>query len=61
MCGHRAATIADHVQRARVIVATLGQEEFYNPERIQGLCKLCHDSKTATEVGWAGAHGEATK
>jgi 5-methylcytosine-specific restriction endonuclease McrA len=56
MCGHRAATDCDHVERARIVVVMHGEDEFYNPDRCQGLCHDCHSSKTATESNWAGAH-----
>lgn len=49
MCGHAASTICDHIVPARQVVAEFGVDEFYNVERCQGLCKPCHDYKTATE------------
>jgi len=57
-CGHRASRIADHHPlEAREIVEQFGQQEFFNPDRSRGLCKLCHDIKTATTVGFArGKH-----
>jgi len=49
-CGHRASTVCDHHPlSAREIVDQLGVAEFYNPTRNRGLCKQCHDIKTATE------------
>lgn len=54
MCGHRAATEANHIDRARLIVSSLGEDEFYNPTRCQGLCHSCHSEKTAREVGFGG-------
>jgi 5-methylcytosine-specific restriction endonuclease McrA len=49
-CGHRASSVADHHPlSAREIVEQLGRAEFYNPTRCRGLCKSCHDSKTARE------------
>ena len=48
-CGHQASTVCDHIVPARQIVAMYGEDEFYNPDRCQGLCKSCHDRKTATE------------
>ena len=56
-CGHQAATVGDHIMRAREIVDTFGVDAFYDADRIQGLCKKCHDSKTSVECGWAGKHG----
>jgi hypothetical protein len=56
MLCEKAATVADHYpMRARDIVAQLGVNEFYNPDRCRGLCKLCHDRHTAIEVGFAGS------
>ena len=56
-CGHRTATDCDHVQSAREIVQQYGVDEFYNPDRCQGLCHSCHSSKTATQdSNFAGAH-----
>src|SRR5579864_4036112 len=51
-CGHKAATDADHILSARLVVDNFGVDEFYNPERCQGLCHECHSSKTAHECGW---------
>ena len=28
-----------------------------DPSRLRGLCKTCHDSKTALECGWTGRKG----
>lgn len=53
MCGHKAATESDHVVSARLIVEQFGVDEFYNPDRCQGLCHDCHSSKTSTECGFA--------
>jgi 5-methylcytosine-specific restriction endonuclease McrA len=58
MCGHRTATEADHIIRARLLIQQFGIQEFFNPNRLQGLCHDCHASKTAKEVGFAGAHLE---
>jgi 5-methylcytosine-specific restriction endonuclease McrA len=38
---------------ARDIVAKYGVDEFYNDQRCRGLCKQCHDAKTATTSGFA--------
>ena len=56
-CGHRVATEADHILSARLVVDNFGVDEFYNPDRCQGLCHSCHSSKTAHECGWAGRKG----
>jgi 5-methylcytosine-specific restriction endonuclease McrA len=56
-CGHRRATEADHILSARLVVDNFGVDEFYNPDRCQGLCHSCHSSKTATEYGWTGRKG----
>ena len=56
-CGHRRATEADHILSARLVVDNFGVDEFYNPERCQGLCHSCHSSKTALECGWTGSKG----
>jgi len=52
-CHVSAASIADHITRASVYVSSGG--DFYDLANLQGLCKSCHDSKTAKECGWAGA------
>jgi 5-methylcytosine-specific restriction endonuclease McrA len=49
-CGHRLSTDVDHVERARLIVAKYGVNEFFNPARCAGLCHSCHSKKTSTEV-----------
>ena len=57
MCGMWASEHCDHVVPARKVVALYGEDEFYNPERLQGLCAACHSSKTATEDStFAGTH-----
>jgi 5-methylcytosine-specific restriction protein A len=53
-CGHAASAEVDHIEPARKIVSLYGESEFFNEERLQGLCGPCHSAKTATEVGWAG-------
>ncbi len=57
MCGHQAANTADHILSARIILDNWGIEEFYNVDRIQGLCHDCHSIKTAMESGWTGKKG----
>lgn len=53
----KAAVVCDHHPlTAREIVATLGEDEFYNPERCRGLCKFHHDQKTATEDSTFAKH-----
>jgi 5-methylcytosine-specific restriction endonuclease McrA len=56
-CGHRRATEADHILSARLVVDNFSVDEFYNPDRCQGLCHSCHSSKTAVEYGWTGRKG----
>jgi len=53
-CGHQAATICDHILVARLVVDNFGVDAFYDPERLSGLCKTCHDKKTTHESGWCG-------
>ena len=57
MCGHKASTEVDHVLRARLVLDNFGLDEFYNIDRLQGLCHDCHSMKTAHESGWAGSKG----
>jgi 5-methylcytosine-specific restriction endonuclease McrA len=53
-CGHRATKVVDHHPlEAREIVARFGVDAFYDPTRCRGLCKQCHDIKTATTTGFA--------
>jgi len=53
-CGHRATKVIDHHPlEAREIVARFGVDAFYDPTRCRGLCKQCHDIKTATTTGFA--------
>jgi hypothetical protein len=56
-CGHKAATECDHILSARLVVDNFGIDEFYNPDRCQGLCKECHSTKTAHECGWSSNKG----
>jgi 5-methylcytosine-specific restriction enzyme A len=56
-CGHQAATEADHILSARLILDNDGIDAFYDASRIQGLCHNCHCKKTALESGWTGKKG----
>lgn len=56
-CGHQAATEVDHILSARLVLDNWGLDEFYNAERLQGLCHRCHSSKTTHESGWTGKRG----
>lgn len=47
-------TKCDRVMMARLVVELFGVDEFYNPERLQGLCHECHSRKTTMEVGFRG-------
>jgi hypothetical protein len=60
-CGNQASTQCDHVISARTVLAELGIDEFYNPDRCQGLCASCHSAKTAIECGWVGSKGTAIR
>jgi 5-methylcytosine-specific restriction protein A len=53
-CGRAASVVCDHTIRASLWLAS--GHDFYDLDNLQGLCKRCHDSKTAKEVGFAGAH-----
>ena len=55
-CKHKAATVVDHIVPARQTVQQFGVDEFYNVDRLQGLCKSCHDVKTVGESKWSGSH-----
>jgi 5-methylcytosine-specific restriction endonuclease McrA len=56
MCGHQAATTADHILSARLILDNFGLDAFYDSARLQGLCHDCHSIKTAIlEPAAAGA------
>jgi 5-methylcytosine-specific restriction endonuclease McrA len=46
-CGNHASFIADHIIPAHTVVEQRGLEAFYDESNIQGLCKRCHDQKTA--------------
>jgi 5-methylcytosine-specific restriction endonuclease McrA len=52
-CPH-AATVCDHKIDARTYMASGG--DFYDLSNLQGLCIAHHNSKTAKECGFAGAH-----
>lgn len=47
MCHVIASAVVDHVIPARLYVAQGGS--FWDKKNLQGLCKECHDRKTATE------------
>ena len=47
ICGVAASTVVDHIVPARVYCAQGGS--FWDKKNLQGLCKPCHDRKTATE------------
>lgn len=52
-CRQWAAEEADHAIPARKYVRLHGGDmnRFYDESNLQGLCKPCHSSKTATEDG----------
>jgi 5-methylcytosine-specific restriction enzyme A len=56
LCKVAFSTIADHVIPARKWIAQHGGEleSFFDDSNLQGICKPCHDAKTAKECGWAG-------
>jgi 5-methylcytosine-specific restriction protein A len=56
ICGVAFSTVADHKIPARKYVAAHGGdvESFFDESNLQGVCKSCHDAKTAKECGWAG-------
>jgi hypothetical protein len=59
-CGNQAATEVDHIVLARTVLEELGIDEFFNPDRCQGLCHECHSRKTAFECwGFTGNGGTA--
>lgn len=49
ICNRYASTIADHIKPHRG-----NWELFTDLNNLQGLCKSCHDTKTATEDGGFG-------
>lgn len=54
-CLSARSTVADHapMERQELIDAGLDPND---PEFGQGLCKKCHDSKTAKTFGFGGSH-----
>jgi len=59
VCHKAASTIADHIIAARTYIARHGGDPsiFFDENNLQGVCKACHDAKTAKECGWAGGAG----
>lgn len=54
-CKRMASVVVDDVIPAVKYVANGG--DFFDMDNLQGMCKPCHDSKTATEDStFAGAH-----
>ncbi len=49
ICDRYPSTVADHIKPHRGIWAL-----FSNAENLQGVCKTCHDIKTAKEDGGFG-------
>jgi predicted kinase len=43
------------------VLDNFGLDEFYNPERLQGLCHRCHSQKTTHECNWTGKKGTTLK
>jgi 5-methylcytosine-specific restriction enzyme A len=56
LCQTAPATVADHVIPARKYVAKYGGDlaRFFDETNLEGVCKPCHDRKTAEESGFAG-------
>ena len=56
LCSQAFSAVADHIIPARKWVAQHGGdlESFFDESNLQGVCKPCHDAKTAKECGWAG-------
>jgi 5-methylcytosine-specific restriction protein A len=57
LCHKADSTIADHIIPARKFMRSIGEGDpslFYDENNLQGVCKACHDAKTAKECGWAG-------
>jgi len=51
ICGHKAIEAIDHIIPARIYVVERNGgdiETFWHENNLQGLCKGCHDHKTAT-------------
>lgn len=59
LCNKAASAIADHIVDARNYIAEGGGDAslFFEENNLQGLCKACHDGKTAKACGWAGGRG----
>lgn len=55
-CHKAFATVADHIVPARRWLQLHDGDlmRFFDESNLQGLCKPCHDAKTAVECGWAG-------
>jgi len=58
LCNSAASIVADHRTNARrYIQLNKGNvEAFFDQSNLQGVCKRCHDKKTAGEVGFYGNH-----
>jgi 5-methylcytosine-specific restriction protein A len=57
VCQKAASTVADHIIAARRYIAQNAGDPcglFFDENNLQGVCKACHDAKTAKECGWAG-------
>jgi 5-methylcytosine-specific restriction protein A len=54
LCRTAFAEVCDHRTPARVYVSQHGGDlqVFFDENNLQGLCKRCHDAKTARETGW---------
>jgi 5-methylcytosine-specific restriction endonuclease McrA len=54
------SAIADHIIAARKHIAQHGGDPslFFDENNLQGVCKACHDAKTAKECGGAGGAGQ---
>src|ERR1039458_6181172 len=53
-CKSHAATVCDHHPIEGIDIVRLhGKDEFFNPARLRGVCKHCHDIKTAVKTGFA--------
>ena len=59
LCNKAPSTVADHIVAGRKYVEEHGGEfgNFFDENNLQGVCKPCHDGKTAVECGWAGGRG----
>ena len=56
-CHQALATIVHHIIGARKYMKLHGNDQatFFHLANLQGTCKRCHDSITASECGFAGA------